>query len=45
MDENRDYDVVIGKIPKKDKKGNDITGDKLGAGGYRRSDGTFSGVA
>ncbi|MBB6447059.1 hypothetical protein [Bacillus benzoevorans] len=45
MDENKDYDVVIGKVPKKDKKGNDITSDKLGAGGYRRSDGTYSGVA
>lgn len=42
---NKDYYVVIGKVPKKDKKGNDITGDKLGAGGYRRSNGTYSGVA
>lgn len=44
MDKNRDYHVVIGKVPKKDKKGNNITGDKLGAGGYHRSDGTYSGV-
>jgi len=42
---DRDYDIVIGKVPRKDKKGNDITEDKLGAGGRHRSDGTYSGVA
>lgn len=45
MDKNKDYDVIVGKVPRKDKQGNDITGDKLGAGGRRRNDNTYSGVA
>ena len=32
MNKNGEYDIVIAKIPKRDKKGNDITGDKLGGG-------------
>lgn len=40
-----DYDVVKAKVPKRDKAGNDITADKLGAGGRRREDGTLSALA
>lgn len=36
---------VIYKVPRKDKNGNDITSDKIGAGGRNRGDGTYSGVA
>jgi len=43
--EKRDYDLAIYKVPRKDKNGNDITGDKVGAGGRHRGDGTYSGVA
>lgn len=45
MPEKRDYDLAIYKVPRKDKNGNDITGDKVGAGGRHRGDGTYSGVA
>lgn len=45
MNKNGEYDIVIAKIPKRDKKGNDITGDKLGGGGRHREDGTISGMA
>lgn len=45
MPEKRDYDFLICKLPRKDKNGNDITGDKIGAGGRRRRNGTYSGVA
>lgn len=30
MQEDRGYDFAIAKIPRTDKSGNDITGDKLG---------------
>ena len=40
-----DYDEYIVKVPKQDKEGNDITGDKLGKGGRHRGDGTFSAMA
>lgn len=42
MPENRDYDYVFGKLPRKDKDGKDTTGDKIGKGGRHRDDGTFS---
>lgn len=45
MPEERDYDLAVYKVPRKDKNGNDITGDKVGAGGRHRGDGTYSGVA
>lgn len=45
MQENRDYDIAISKVPRKDKNGKDITGDKLGGGGRHRDDGTISGMA
>ena len=45
MQEDRDYDFAIAKIPRKDKNGNDITGDKLGGGGRHRGDGTISAMA
>ena len=45
MPEKRDYDLAIYKVPRKDKNGNDITGDKVGSGGRHRGDGTYSGVA
>lgn len=40
-----DYDEYRVKVPKQDKEGKDITGDKLGKGGRHRDDGTFSGMA
>lgn len=45
MREDRDYDIAIAKIPRKDKKGNDITKDKLAGGGRHRENGTISGMA
>ena len=45
MAEERDYDYVVGKLPRKDKSGNDASGDKIGKGGRHREDGTFSGMA
>lgn len=44
-DDDRDYDVVKAKVPKRDKAGNDISSDKMGAGGRRREDGTLSALA
>lgn len=45
MSEEKDFDYVVGKLPRKDKEGNDATGDKIGKGGRHRDDGTFSGMA
>lgn len=45
MAEDKDYDLVMYKVPRKDKQGNDVTGDKLGKGGRHRKDGTYSAVA
>ena len=45
MPERRAYDLVVYKVPRRDKNGKDITGDKVGAGGRHRGDGTYSGVA
>ena len=45
MADERDYDYVVGKLPRKDKSGNDTSGDKIGKGGRHREDGTFSGMA
>lgn len=45
MPEDRDYDYVFGKLPRKDKDGKDTTGDKIGKGGRHRDDGTFSSMA
>lgn len=45
MPEDRDYDLAIYKVPRKDKDGRDITGDKIGPGGRHRGNGTYSGVA
>lgn len=45
MSEEKDFDFVVGKLPRKDKDGNDATGDKIGKGGRHRDDGTFSGMA
>lgn len=42
MSENRDFDYAVCKVPRKDKNGNDVTGDKIGKGGRHRSDGTYS---
>lgn len=39
------YDEYRVKVPKQDKEGKDITGDKLGKGGRHRDDGTFSAMA
>lgn len=38
----KDYDEYIVKVSRKDKDGNDITGDKIRGGGRRRKDGTIS---
>ncbi len=43
--DDQDYEEYKVKVPKHDKDGNDITGDKLGKGGRHRGDGTFSGMA
>jgi hypothetical protein len=45
MSEERDFDYVVGKLPRKDKDGNDTTGDRIGKGGRHRGDGTYSAVA
>lgn len=45
MTEDRDFDYVVGKLPRKDKNGNDTTGDRIGKGGRHRDDGTYSAVA
>lgn len=45
MSEDRDFDYVVGKLPRKDKDGKDTTGDKIGKGGRHRDDGTFSSMA
>lgn len=45
MSEERDFDYVVGKLPRKDKDGNDTTGDCIGKGGRHRGDGTYSAVA
>ena len=45
MTEERDYDFVVGKLPRKDKNGKDASRDKIGKGGRHREDGTFSGMA
>lgn len=42
MEDNRDFDYVIGKLPRKDKDGNDVTRDRMGKGGRHRENGTFS---
>ena len=44
-DDNKDYEEYKVKVPKYDKEGNDITGDKLGRGGRHRGNGTFSAMA
>ena len=40
--EGRDYDRVIAKLPRYDKEGRDVTGDKMGTGGRRKDDGRQS---
>lgn len=40
--EGRDYDKVIAKLPRYDKEGRDVTGDKMGSGGRRKDDGRQS---
>lgn len=44
MAEDRDYDYVVGKLPRKDKDGKDTTSDRIGKGGRHREDGTYSSV-
>lgn len=44
MSKEKEYDYVIGKLPRKDKEGKDTTGDKIGKGGRHRKDGTYSSV-
>ncbi|WP_455126900.1 hypothetical protein [Pseudoramibacter alactolyticus] len=44
MAEDRDYDYVLGKLPRKDKDGKDTTSDRIGKGGRHREDGTYSSV-
>jgi hypothetical protein len=45
LSEDRDFDYVVGKLPRKGKAGNDTTGDRIGKGGRHRDDGTYSAVA
>ncbi|GGP15555.1 hypothetical protein LDL08_25160 [Nonomuraea glycinis] len=45
MENDRDFRRIVGKVPTRDKEGNDITGDNLSTGGLRRDDGTISGMA
>lgn len=45
MPEEKDFDYVVGKLPRRDKYGNDTTGDRIGKGGRHRDDGTYSAVA
>ena len=45
MDNNQGFDVIIAKLPRQDKEGKDISGDRIGRGGRHREDGTYSGVA
>ena len=45
MSEERDFDYVVGQLPRKDKDGNDPTGDRIGKGGRHRGAGTYSAVA
>lgn len=45
MTEDREFDYVVGKLPRKDKDGNDTTSDRIGKGGRHRDDGTYSAVA
>ena len=40
--EGRDYDRVIAKMPRYDKEGRDVTGDKMGPGGRRKDNGRQS---
>ena len=44
MSEEKDFDLAICKVPRKDKHGNDITSDKIGRGGRHRKEGTYSGT-
>lgn len=44
MGKEKEFDYVIGKLPRKDKEGKDTTGDKIGKGGRHRKDGTYSSV-
>lgn len=45
MSEEREFDYVVGKLPRKDKNGNDTTNDHIGKGGRHRDNGTYSAVA
>lgn len=42
MQDEEDFYRVKGRLPKRDKNGNEITLDSLGSGGARRDDGTLS---
>lgn len=44
MSDDRDFDWVRGKVPRRSRDGEDISGDDLGSGGRRRDDGTLSGL-
>lgn len=42
MQDDKDFYRVKGRLPKRDKNGNEINSDSLGSGGARRDDGTLS---
>lgn len=42
MNDNEDYIPVVGKMPRFDNDGREVTNEILGAGGARRDDGTLS---
>lgn len=45
MSEERDFDWVLGKVPRHNQDGDDISDDELGTGGRRREDGKLAGLA
>ncbi|WP_418702919.1 hypothetical protein [Anaerotignum faecicola] len=45
MSEDKDFDYVVGKLPRKDKDGNDTTSNRISKDGWHRDDGTYSAVA
>ena len=45
QDKDVEYDEYKVKVARRDKDGNDISGDKLGGGGRHRDDGTISAMA
>lgn len=45
MNGNEDYISIVGKLPRFDNDGSEVTNEMLGPGGVRRDDGTLSAMA